>query len=122
MDVRDELLAIERRLWTNDAPFYEGALLPEALLVFPETGVIGRDVALREIRRENAEGRRWAQVEFEDVHCVPLADDVALVTYRVTARWADETTSSTALASSVYAARGGGWKLAFHQQTPVGRG
>jgi hypothetical protein len=28
------LLAIERRLWTNDAAFYEANLTEEALLVF----------------------------------------------------------------------------------------
>ena len=118
MELQDELLAIERRLWTNDATFYEGALLAEALLVFPETGAITRDVAVREIRKENAEGRRWAEVEFDHVRCSQLGT-VAVLTYRVAARWAHEESSSTALASSVYVTRGGAWKLAFHQQTPV---
>lgn len=117
---RDELLAIERRLWTNDARFYRAALLPEAILVFAETGVIGRDVAVAEIERENAEGRRWAEVEFSDVRRLMPADEVTLLTYRVAARWAQETSSVTALASSLYVRRDGAWKLAFHQQTQLG--
>ena len=56
MDLQDQLLAIERRLWTNDAPFYEANLTDEALLVFSETGVITRDAAVAAIRKENAEG------------------------------------------------------------------
>jgi hypothetical protein len=56
MQLQDRLLAIERRLWTNNAPFYEANLIDEALLVFAETGVITRDVAVAEIRKENAEG------------------------------------------------------------------
>jgi hypothetical protein len=58
MQLQDQLLAIERRLWTNDAAFYEAHLAEEALLVFAETGVITRDVAIAEIRNENAQGRR----------------------------------------------------------------
>jgi hypothetical protein len=119
MDLADQLLAIERRLWTNDAAFYEGALLPEASLVFAETGVIGRDVAVREIRRENAEGRRWAEVDLADVRFTSPADGVAVLTYRASARWAHEASAIRALASTVYVRRDGAWKVAFHQQTPL---
>jgi hypothetical protein len=119
MQLRDQLLAIERRLWTNDAAFYEANLAEEALLVFAETGVITRDTAVAEIRKENAQGRRWEHVEFNDIRCLRVAADVALMTYQVSARWAHDASSSSALASSVYVRRAGEWKLAFHQQTPT---
>jgi len=122
MGLEKDLLDIERKLWTNDAVFFKNNLLDEALLVFPETGVITRDVAVDAIMTENADGRRWAEVQFDDVYSKRLADDVHLLTYRVTARWEHEESKIVALASSVYAKRDGVWKLAFHQQTPTEEG
>jgi hypothetical protein len=117
--LQDQLLTIERRLWTNDADSYQAHLTGDAVLIFPETGAMTRDTAVAEIRKENAEGRRWERVEFTHIRCARLADDVALLTYQVVARWAHETSSSSAFASSVYVRRAGEWRLAFHQQTPV---
>ena len=119
MELDKQLIDIEEKLWTNDAVLYENSLIEEALLVFPETGVITRDVAVHAILNENAEGRRWAEVGFDSVHSLRLAPDVALLTYRVAARWAHERSKSSRLATSVYVNRGGVWKLAFHQQTPI---
>jgi hypothetical protein len=122
MSLETQLLEVEKRLWRNDAELYHDHLTDEALLVFPETGVITRDVAVDAIRVENAEGRRWAEVDFEGVHSVRLTDEVALLTYRVTARWQHEASNYSALASSVYIKRDGAWKLGFHQQSPLGAG
>jgi hypothetical protein len=121
MELQDQLLTIERSLWTNDAVVYESNLTDDALLAFPETGVITRDTAVEAIRQENAEGRRWAEVRFDDIRVLRIGADTALLTYRVAARWAHERSSTTALASSVYARRGDVWKLAFHQQSPLDR-
>jgi hypothetical protein len=119
MDIKKALIDTERKLWANDSVAYQNSLVEEALLVFPDTGVITRDIAVDAILTENAEGRRWAEVEFDDVRSLRLASDVALLTYRVAARWAHERSKSSALASSIYVNRGGVWKLAFHQQTPT---
>jgi hypothetical protein len=120
MDLANELLAIERLLWTNDVAVYAANLTEDAVLVFAETGVIRRDTALAAIGQENAEGRRWAEVSFTDVLALPLARDAALLNYRVRARWEHESSAIAALASSVYVSRDGTWKLVFHQQTPIG--
>jgi hypothetical protein len=87
--------------------------------VFAETGMISRDQAVAAIRRENDEGRRWADVPLSDVHVSRLAADVSLLHYRVNARWEHESDTVVALASSVYVRRGDTWKLAFHQQTEI---
>ena len=113
------LLDIERQLWRNDVDLYGDNLLPEAMLVFPETGVVDRAFALDAIRAENREGRRWAEVEFENIRALQLVADVAALTYKVTARWEHESQSIQALASSVYVKRDGTWKLALHQQSAV---
>ena len=54
MELQNQLLAIERTLWTNDAAFYEAHLTEDALLVFAETGAITRNVAVAAIRKETA--------------------------------------------------------------------
>jgi hypothetical protein len=116
---REQLLSCERELWKNEPVIYNATLIPEAILVFAETGMISRDQAVEAIRRENAEGRRWADVTFSDTHVSHLAADVALLHYRVRARWEHEADAVVALASSVYVRRNDTWKLAFHQQTEV---
>ncbi len=119
MDLEAELSGIERELWKNDAVLYEHHLDERALLVFPETGVITRAIAVEAILRENAEGRRWAEVQFSEVRVLPVTADTALLTYVATSRWEHEADTTKALASSLYVRRNGQWKLAFHQQTPV---
>jgi hypothetical protein len=113
------LINIERKLWTNNADFYKDNLDEDCLLVFPDTGVITRDVAVDAIRKENAEGRRWAEVKFDDIRKLRLTDDVALLNYRVTARWEHQQSGTTLLANSIYVRRDNAWRLAHHQQTPV---
>ena len=119
MDLAGELLHVERKLWRNDADLYRDHVIEEALLVFPETGAIGRDSALDAIRMENSAGSKWAEVDISDVRALPLTSEIAVLTYRVTARWEEETTEMSALASSVYLKRDGDWKVALHQQCPI---
>jgi hypothetical protein len=115
------LIDIERRLWTNDAAFYQDNLTEDCLLVFAETGVITREIAVDAIRKENEQGRRWAEVNFEEIRQLRLTNAVSLLNYRVTARWEHEESNVTLLGSSIYVKRDEAWKLAFHQQTPVAK-
>ena len=46
MDKQEELMGIERSLWTNDAAIYEATYSPDAILIFPEVGRIGLELAL----------------------------------------------------------------------------
>ena len=121
MELLDRLLEIERQLWTNDAPLYRDTLLEAAILIFPETDVISRDAAVDAIRRENAEGRRWAEVRFEQVRGMEVSEHAALMTYRVVARWEHEQEPMTLRASSLYVRRDDRWRLAHHQQTALER-
>jgi hypothetical protein len=82
MGIRDELIEIERRLWKNDPVLYRENFTAEALVTFPETGVIDIDFAVEAIRKENAEGRRWAEARFEDVRTMHLSADVAVLLYK----------------------------------------
>jgi Domain of unknown function (DUF4440) len=118
--ILEELLEIERSLWTNDAEGYYQLYSPNALLVFPGVGRIDRDRAVAAIRKENAEGRAWAEVTMDDVDgrwIVP--DAVALVTYLAMARWNYESAASGYLCSTVYLRRQDTWQVSLHQQTPA---
>ena len=117
MSLQDELVAIERSLWTNDRQIYDARLGDDAVLVFPETGVMHKAAALDGIEQENRDGRRWADVAFADVEAVAVTSDAALLTYRADARWEHESTIRSVLATSLYVRREPGWTLAFHQQS-----
>jgi hypothetical protein len=119
MSLKDDLLAVERGLWKNDPDLYHDSLLDTVQLVFPETGVIGRDFAVAAIRKEVAENRVWAEVDLSNMRAEPITADVAALTYKVAARWNYEKTPTTSIASSIYVKRDGSWKLALHQQGQV---
>jgi hypothetical protein len=119
MNVQNELIGIERKLWKNDPVLYRENYTDDALITFPETGVITIGVALEALRQENAEGRRWAEVAFEDVRTLRISDDVTLLLYKAIARWAHEATSITSLCTTAYVRWGGRWKAAHHQQSYV---
>jgi hypothetical protein len=118
-DLERQLMEVERGLWTNDPDLYHESLTDGALLLFQETGLITRDVAVDAIRTENAEDRKWADVQFENARALAIAAGAALLTYKVTARWNYEESGSTAWGTTTYVRRGGRWKVAFHQQTPA---
>ena len=119
MELQQQLIDIEQKLWTNDPILYRDSFIEEALLIFPETGMITRDEAIDAILMENVENRRWAEVQFSAVRSLRLADDVILLTYKAAGRWAHEKSANLVFASSVYVERDSAWKLAFHQQTPL---
>lgn len=118
MNIEQELVRIERRLWTHDAACYAAHITDDAVVVVAGTGTITRVKAADGLKRERA-GSRWAEVIFEDTHLAPLAEGAFLLCYRVIARRAHWSRPGTLLAASVYVRRNGAWKLAFHQQTPV---
>lgn len=115
-----DLIAIERTLWENNADVYHDRYAPEAVLIFPGVGRIYRETAVAAIRQENAQGRAWAEVQFDDVDGRWLTvDAAALITYLATARWNYESVASRVLCATAYVQRGGAWRVAFHQQTPT---
>ena len=62
-------------------------------------------------------GPPWTSYRLEDPQVLPLSVDTAVVTYGAVARRPGSPPYS-ALMSSVYVRRPGGWRLALHQQTP----
>jgi len=117
-DVVNELVAVERTLWSNNPEIYHDTYAPDAVLIFPLVGRLDRDTAVAAIREENSRGRAWAEVHFADLQALWISrDQVALLAYVATARWNDESTPSNTLCATVYIRTGDGWRVALHQQT-----
>jgi hypothetical protein len=119
LEKQEELMRIERSLWTNDAAIYEATYSSDAILIFPEVGRIGLEHALKAIRAENAAGRHWAEVGFGGASVTSIASDVEPLTYEATARWNDETNPARTLCATLYARRANRWRVLFHQQTSL---
>jgi hypothetical protein len=115
MPLQDDLFAIEEKLWTGGPEYYEHHLAPAAMMVLPEpTGVLVKDEIASSV-----ESAPWSDVSLEEHRLLELDDNSALVTYKATAV-RDDQPPYVARASSAYVrGRDGGWKLAFHQQTPI---
>ncbi|MPZ21959.1 MAG: DUF4440 domain-containing protein [Dehalococcoidia bacterium] len=113
------LIEREKQFWAaaGDSEFYRQHLADDALMVFPEPpGILRREATIDSV----AAAQPWASFEIEDVLLTELTPDSAAITYRATGRREGDPSDYRALASSVYVRRGGEWKLALHQQTPIG--
>jgi hypothetical protein len=117
-DLREDLLRVERDGWQaisthRGAEFYSARLTEDALMVLPGDMVLDRRSAL-----DSLDGPvTWEWFRIENDRVVPLGDEAAALTYRVTAKRPDEEPYS-ALITSTYVRQGDSWLMAVHQQTP----
>lgn len=118
MSTKSELLPIERSLWTDGPEAYRRNVDERCLVAFTEmAGVSSRD----EIAATVTDGPRWRDLEIEVEGLVEPAPDVAVITYEARAVQGEDGDERRyhALVSSGYVRREDGWKLVFHQQTPL---
>jgi hypothetical protein len=113
MALKEELLEIERRLGGGGKREYGELLRDDAVVVVPGQA-LDKGATVDAIDR----AAPWDEFEITDERVVPLGDDGAVLSYRWSSRRGED--SYEALMSSVYAKENGGWKLALHQQTPLG--
>lgn len=115
MGLQDELLSLEEELWTAGAAPYREHLDDECLVAFTEmAGVSTRE----QIAGTVDDDERWRDLEIEVEGLLRPTEDVAMLTYRAEAARGNDD-RYRALASSGYVRRDGGWKMMFHQQTPL---
>ena len=110
----EELLAIEKHFWTGGPEVYRRHADERCLIAFAEmAGVMSNgDIA------KSAEKGRWKDISIEQKGLARLSDTAAVITYECAAKRKDGQ-PYRALVSSGYVKRADGWKLAFHQQTPL---
>lgn len=118
MDLKETLLVLETRGWEalstagRGAAFYDELLSDDASMVFP-SGVMNRDECIAAIRSSTP----WARYRIEEPRVLQLAEDCAVLLYKVTARRKGEPTF-VAMIGSTYVKRDGTWKLRLQQQSP----
>ena len=111
-----DLLALEKKFWTGDTKFYQDNVDDSALIAFgPDmAGVMSN----KEIASSAGQGNRWKNLDIKLKGLIEPADDVAILSYEAHATRSNGE-DYAALVSTGYARRDDGWKMVFHQQTPV---
>ena len=110
----DLLWQMETDFWLKGTAFFETALAPDAIMVFPApVGVLkGRAIL------DSLQGvPRWTSCRFED-KVASQAGDAAVLVYRVSALRAG-TEPYRATCTSTYVRHSERWLLLAHQQTPA---
>jgi len=113
----NSLWKIEEQLWTGGADVYASRLDPACLMAFPSPTGILKD---RETILQSLNGApRWTEVEMSDRILARPRESIAVLAYHAKARRPGENAAYTAICTSTYVAREGGWRLVQHQQTPA---
>jgi hypothetical protein len=114
MSLERLLLAIEEQFWTGGPAIYHRHADDRCLVVFAEMAkILSRD----DIADTAGKGR-WKKVSLKPKALLELNDGVAILSYEGSAERKDGK-PYRAHVSSGYVKRPDGWKLAFHQQTPL---
>lgn len=121
MTTHDELIEIERAAWSAlrtggeaATAHYATSLADDVLMLLPG----GLVITNRQQVVDSMGGAPWDDVEIEDEQVLDLGGSAAAVSYRATARRGDH--RYEALFNSTYVRQDGDWRLALHQQTPIG--
>lgn len=117
MDIESELYRIEEGFWLKGQEHFLEHLDEHCLLAFPQAGEMHGIFARQDVATTANQPNRWQDLTMRDRHLLE-AGDVAIISYRADVRRADGQ-PYTALVSSAYVSRPDGWKLAFHQHSPI---
>lgn len=118
-NLQSELFKIEEGFWTGDKAHFLDHVDEQCLLAFPQAGEM-HGVRTREevVTSVSTQPGRWRDLKIANRQLLPLSPDVAVISYRAdVARFDGE--PYAALVSSAYVRRANGWKLTFHQHSPV---
>lgn len=122
-DLIDDLMAIEKRLWTawskKDGEPFKKALDANAVQIVAGTApLVGRDAIVKAITAQSCELRSF---KFDDSVLHRLGRDAVAVSYTATQ---DATCEGKALppklrATSIYLKKQGRWMQRYYQETPI---
>ena len=117
MTVGNTLYRIEEGFWLKGKAHFLDNVDERCLLVFPQMGEMHGVHSRAEVASTATSANRWRDLVMNDRQLLE-SDDFAIISYRAEVTRADGE-PYVALVSSGYARRTDGWKLAFHQHSPV---
>lgn len=118
-NLQEELYKIEEGFWLGSKKHFLEHVDEQCLLAFPQAGEM-HGIRSREDVAATASTQpgRWRDLKITDQQLLRLSPDVTMISYRAdVARFDGE--PYAALVTSAYVLRDTGWKLAFHQHSPV---
>jgi hypothetical protein len=118
MPLEDELFRIEEGFWLAGKQHFLDHLDEQCLLAFPQMGEMHGIRSREQVAATASMPNRWRDLRLANRQLLQATDDVAMISYRADVNRADGQPYS-ALVSSAYVRRPAGWKLAFHQHSPV---
>lgn len=110
-----DLLQLEKGFWTEDDQYYRAHVDDACLLAFSEMAGVHSNQDIADMRGPS----NWKNVDLREKGSVELSDEAVLITYEVSAQ-RKSGQPYRAVVTSGYVKREGAWKMAFHQQTPLG--
>jgi hypothetical protein len=115
MSLEDDLFALEEKFWPGDAAFYRAHLDAQCAIAFTEMAGV---MANEQIAGMMKEPQRWHDLKIARKGFYQPTKDVAIIVYEVNAKRGNGA-KHRAHVVTVYVDRGGEWKMASHQQTPL---
>lgn len=114
-ELESSIYELERGFWTEGPDHYRAHADDSCLVVFPGMASL---LSNAELAETVTGGPRWQDLEIDPKGMIRPAPGVVVIAYEASARRGDEPRYRAAV-SSGYVDRGGLWKLAWHQQTPL---
>ena len=118
MALENELFDIEQGFWLKGKEHFDHHVDDQCLLAFPQAGEMHGIRSREEVAATATATNRWRDLSMTTRHVLRAADEVAIISYRADVMRADGQPYA-ALVSSAYRQRPDGWKLAFHQHSPI---
>jgi len=118
MALEKELYDIEQGFWLDGKEHFLKHVDDHCLLAFPQAGEMHGVYSREEVASTATSANRWRDLTMSDRQLLESSEDSAIISYRANVTRADGE-PYVALVSSAYVRRAEGWKLLFHQHSPV---
>lgn len=116
--LEQELFTIEQGFWLSGKEHFSTHLDDRCILVFPQAGQMHGVKTRDEVAATVTQANRWRDLKMSDRSLLQATDHAAILSYRADVTRTDGQPYA-ALVSSAYVRRRDGWKLAFHQHSPL---
>lgn len=118
MDISEHLIALEKALLTFAVRHSDFKLKQLIAPEFREIGASGAYFGRNDILQRLPKEQNWT-AKVQDFECYPLADGLCQLVFKAFIKHQAEDVGTYSLRSSLWQKHADGWKVIFHQGTPV---